>query len=60
MPPEIAFDLKQLAGPRSRVLVVPGTTHGGAWRDGREAYARAVQELLGEVAGGGPVRAAAR
>jgi pimeloyl-ACP methyl ester carboxylesterase len=55
MPPEIAFELKQAAGPRARVLVVPGTTHGGAWRDGRAAYEHAVRELLGEVAGGGAV-----
>jgi pimeloyl-ACP methyl ester carboxylesterase len=60
MPPEIAFELKQAAGPRARVLVVPGKSHGGAWREGRPAYEHAVQDLLGEVAGGGPVQVAAR
>ena len=60
MPPEIAFELKQAAGPRARVLVVPGTTHGGAWREGTPAYEHAVEELLKEAEGGGPVRMAAR
>jgi len=60
MPPEIAFELKEAAGARARVLVVPGTTHGGAWREGTPAYEHAVQELLDEAVGGGPVRMAAR
>jgi pimeloyl-ACP methyl ester carboxylesterase len=60
MPPEIAFELKEAAGPRARVLVVPGTTHGGAWREGTPAYEHAVQELLKEAVDGGPVRLAAR
>jgi pimeloyl-ACP methyl ester carboxylesterase len=60
MPPEIAFELKEAAGPRARVLVVPGTTHGGAWREGTPAYEHAVAELLAEAVGGGPVRMAAR
>src|SRR5687767_7513518 len=33
MPSEIAFDLKAAAGDHARVLVVPGNSHGGAWRD---------------------------
>jgi pimeloyl-ACP methyl ester carboxylesterase len=60
MPPEIAFELKEAAGARARVLVVPGTTHGGAWREGTPAYEHAVTELLAEAVGGGPVRMAAR
>jgi uncharacterized protein len=60
MPPEIAFELKAAAGPRARVLVVPGTSHGGAWREGTAAYEHAVAEILGEAVGGGAVRVAAR
>jgi hypothetical protein len=60
MPPEIAFELKEAAGARARVLVVPGTTHGGAWREGTAAYEHAVQELLSEAVNGGSVRMAAR
>jgi pimeloyl-ACP methyl ester carboxylesterase len=52
MPPEIAFDLKAAAGEHARVLVVPGTSHGGAWRDGTAAYERAVGEILDEAAAG--------
>jgi pimeloyl-ACP methyl ester carboxylesterase len=53
MPPEIAFDLKAAAGAQARVLVVPGNSHGGAWRDGTAAYERAVGEILDEAGGGG-------
>lgn len=53
MPPEIAFDLKTAAGDRARVLVVPGNSHGGAWRDGTAAYERAVGEILDEAGTGG-------
>lgn len=52
MPPEIAFELKAAAGENARVLVVPGDSHGGAWREGTAAYERAVGELLKEAAGG--------
>jgi pimeloyl-ACP methyl ester carboxylesterase len=52
MPPEIAFELKAAAGENARVLVVPGKSHGGAWRDGTAAYERAVVELLEEAASG--------
>ena len=58
MPPEIAFDLKAAAGERARVLVVPGKSHGGAWRDGTAAYERAVAEILDEAATGGGVHLA--
>jgi pimeloyl-ACP methyl ester carboxylesterase len=53
MPPEIAFDLKAAAGAQARVLVVPGKSHGGAWRDGTAAYERAVGEILDEAAAPG-------
>jgi pimeloyl-ACP methyl ester carboxylesterase len=46
MPPEIAFELKAAAGERAEVLVVPGTSHGGAYRDGTAAYETAVQHVL--------------
>lgn len=51
MPPEIAFELKAAAGPRARVLVIPGHSHGGAYREGTAAYESAVDALLAEVAG---------
>jgi uncharacterized protein len=51
MPPEIAFDLKDAAGDHARVLVVPGHSHGGAWREGTAAYESAVAELLREAGG---------
>jgi pimeloyl-ACP methyl ester carboxylesterase len=59
MPPEIAFDLKAAAGEHARVLVVPGNSHGGAWRDGTAAYERAVGEILDEALAGGSVHQAA-
>lgn len=59
MPPAIAFELKEAAGAKARVLVVPGTSHGGAWREGTAAYEHAVAEVLGEAVGAGPVRVAA-
>jgi hypothetical protein len=49
MPSEIAFDLKAAAGERASVLVVPGTSHGGAYRDGKAAYEGAVTEILSAV-----------
>jgi pimeloyl-ACP methyl ester carboxylesterase len=52
MPPEIAFELKAAAGGQARVLVVPGNSHGGAWREGTAAYEKAVADLLNEAAGG--------
>src|SRR5688572_21401319 len=58
MPAEIAFELKAAAGERARVLVVPGKSHGGAYRDATAAYERAVAQVLDEV-GTGPLRMAA-
>jgi pimeloyl-ACP methyl ester carboxylesterase len=49
MPKEIAFELQAAAGGQARVLVVPGTSHGGAWRDGTAAYESAVTALLREI-----------
>jgi uncharacterized protein len=46
MPSDIAFDLKAAAGDHASVLVVPGNSHGGAWRDGTAAYERAVEKVL--------------
>jgi len=60
MPKEIAFELKAAAGDKARVLVVPGSTHGGAYREGQPAYEQAVQELLSEAVSGGPVAVASR
>jgi pimeloyl-ACP methyl ester carboxylesterase len=50
MPQQIAFDLQTAAGDRSSVLVIPGDSHGGAWREGTAAYSEAVRQLLDEVA----------
>jgi uncharacterized protein len=60
MPKEIAFELKAAAGGRARVLVVPGQTHGSAYREGLEAYQQAVQELLSEAVSGRTVAVASR
>ncbi len=49
MPKEIAFALQGAAGRDAEVLVVPGRSHGGAWRDGTTAYAAAVHALLLKV-----------
>ena len=46
MPKEIAFDLKAAAGPDAEVLIVPGKSHGGAWRDGQAAYEAAAAVVL--------------
>jgi pimeloyl-ACP methyl ester carboxylesterase len=51
MPQEIAFELKEAAGGQAKVLVVPGHSHGGAWREGTAAYESAVTELLREASG---------
>jgi len=60
MPKEIAFDLQAAAGPGAEVLIVPGKSHGGAWRDGTAAYEAAAAALL-DAAGRGPAtRVAAR
>jgi pimeloyl-ACP methyl ester carboxylesterase len=54
MPKEIAFKLQAAAGKTAQVLVVPGESHGGAYRDGTAAYQAAVTQILGEVKGGTP------
>src|SRR5262249_15913642 len=60
MPSEIAFELKAAAGPQAHVLVVPGQSHGGAYRDGTAAYETAGTEVLGAAASPAPpVRMAA-
>lgn len=46
MPSEIAFELRAAAGEKAKVLVVPGQSHGGAYRDGTAAYEGAVAEVL--------------
>ena len=46
MPKEIAFDLAAAAGPAAEVLIVPGRSHGGAWRDGAAAYESAAASIL--------------
>jgi pimeloyl-ACP methyl ester carboxylesterase len=50
MPKEIAFELKAAAGDSASVLIVPGRSHGGAWRDGTEAYQAAAAHVLDAVA----------
>jgi pimeloyl-ACP methyl ester carboxylesterase len=60
MPSDIAFELQKLTGPQAKVLVVPGNSHGGAYRDGTAAYETAVGAVL-EVAVAEPSpRAASR
>jgi uncharacterized protein len=49
MPKEIAFELKAAAGERAEVLIVPGKSHGGAWRDGTAAYQAAAAAVLDAV-----------
>jgi pimeloyl-ACP methyl ester carboxylesterase len=46
MPKQIAFDLKAAVGDQAQVLIVPGRSHGGAWRDGTAAYEAATDHLL--------------
>jgi hypothetical protein len=60
MPKEIAFELQKAAGGKAEVLVVPGKSHGGAWRDGTAAYSAAVAALLEAVQAGGVTQVAAR
>jgi alpha-beta hydrolase superfamily lysophospholipase len=51
MPKEIAFDLKTAVGPGAEVLIVPGKSHGGAWRDGTAAYEAAAAVVLAAAGG---------
>lgn len=60
MPKEIAFDLKAAVGPGAEVLIVPGKSHGGAWRDGTAAYQAAAAALLDAAGRGTSARMAAR
>jgi alpha-beta hydrolase superfamily lysophospholipase len=61
MPKQIAFDLKAAVGPSAGVLVVPGRSHGGAWRDGTAAYEAAATTLLAAArTEAGAARVAAR
>jgi len=60
MPKEIAFDLQAAVGPGAEVLIVPGGSHGGAWRDGTAAYEAAAAALLEAAARGAATRVAAR
>jgi pimeloyl-ACP methyl ester carboxylesterase len=46
VPKEIAFELAEAAGPAAEVLIVPGESHGGAWRNGTAAYESAAASLL--------------
>lgn len=59
MPKEIAADLRAAAGPAAELLIVPGRSHGGAWRDGTAAYEAAARALLRKVELGAPRPAAA-
>jgi pimeloyl-ACP methyl ester carboxylesterase len=49
MPSDIAQDLKAAAGPSADVLVIASERHGHAYRDGTEAYEKAVTKVLEEV-----------
>ncbi len=61
MPKEIAFELQRAAGEKAQVLIVPGKSHGGAWRDGTAAYEAAVTAVLDAAAASAPAtRLAAR
>jgi pimeloyl-ACP methyl ester carboxylesterase len=60
MPKEIAFDLQAAVGPGAEVLIVPGKSHGGAWRDGTAAYEAAATALLDAASQQAATRAAAR
>ncbi len=59
MPKEIAFELKAAAGHGAEVLIVPGKSHGGAWRDGTAAYAAAASVVLKAAEGSAATRVAA-
>jgi pimeloyl-ACP methyl ester carboxylesterase len=46
VPKEIAFELSETVGPTAEVLIVPGASHGGAWRNGTAAYQEAAASIL--------------
>jgi hypothetical protein len=54
MPSAIAFALKEAAGPHARVLVVPGHSHGGSYREATAAYEHAVAGVWQEVRAAAP------
>jgi pimeloyl-ACP methyl ester carboxylesterase len=60
MPKEIAFDLQAAVGSGAVVLIVPGKSHGGAWRDGTAAYEAAATALLDAASQPAATRVAAR
>jgi alpha-beta hydrolase superfamily lysophospholipase len=60
MPKEIAAALKAAVGDTAELLIVPGKSHGGAWRDGTQAYSEAAGVLLKAAAGAPATRLAAR
>jgi hypothetical protein len=51
MPKEIAIELQDAAGAAASLLVVPGDSHGGAYRDGTAAYETAVSKVLSAALG---------
>ena len=53
MPKEIAFELKAAAGASAELLVVEGRTHGGAYRNGTQAYQQAVAAVLDKALNAG-------
>jgi len=59
MPKEIAFELAAAVGETASVLIIPGQSHGGAYRDGTAAYEGAVATLLGAAGKPAPTRLAA-
>jgi pimeloyl-ACP methyl ester carboxylesterase len=60
MPKDIALELQAAAGPQAKLLVVPGQSHGGAYRDATAQYEHAVLDLLSEVLASGGERLASR
>jgi pimeloyl-ACP methyl ester carboxylesterase len=56
MPATIAHALKAAAGPPAELLEVTGNSHGGAWRDGTQAYGDAVTRMLERVSAAQPQR----
>jgi dienelactone hydrolase len=59
MPKEIAFALKAAVGDTAQALVVPGKSHGGAWRDGTQAYSEAAAVVLQDAVNDTTTRVAA-
>ena len=53
-------DWSRYDGPGAEVLIVPGKSHGGAWRDGTAAYEAAAAAVLEAARLPAPERVAAR